>query len=131
MPFRVDYHPSDDRIDAEIIGHLRRSRLVVADVTGERPSVYYEAGFAQGLGVPVIWCCNESWHTVVPEKVAANSAEPPDLKIFFWKDRLHFDVRQFPHLFWREPSDLRQQIEARIRFLGLDLPVHGRELRHS
>ena len=46
-----------DKIDDEIIGEIRRSRFLVADFThgdkGARGSVYYEAGFAYGLGLPV------------------------------------------------------------------------------
>jgi len=29
--------------------------FVVVDISGGRKAVYYEAGFAAGLGVPIIW----------------------------------------------------------------------------
>jgi hypothetical protein len=37
--------------------------LLVADFTGQRGGVYWEAGFAQGLGIPVIRTCksDELW----------------------------------------------------------------------
>ena len=66
-----------DRIEVEI----RRSRLLVADFThgqdGARGSVYYEAGLAKGLGLPVVWTCRKTQ-----------------------LDVLHFDTNHYPHLPW-------------------------------
>jgi hypothetical protein len=31
----------------------------MADFTGQRGGIYFEAGFAQGLGKQVIWLCRE------------------------------------------------------------------------
>lgn len=60
-PLRIDGVEHINRIDDEIIREIRRSRFVVADFTsgsdGARGSVYYEAGFAHGLGIPVIPTC--------------------------------------------------------------------------
>lgn len=39
-----------NKIDDEIIGEIRRSAFIVADFTGHRGGVYFEAGFAMGLG---------------------------------------------------------------------------------
>lgn len=39
-----------NRIDDEIIGRIRASRFIVADFTGHRPGVYFEAGMMLGLG---------------------------------------------------------------------------------
>ena len=36
---------------------IMKSRFVVADFTDQRNGVYYEAGFAKGLGLPVIQTC--------------------------------------------------------------------------
>ena len=47
------------KIDDRIIAEIRTAGLVVADFTGSRGGVYYEAGFASGLGIPVIWSCRE------------------------------------------------------------------------
>ena len=94
-PFRVDREPSLRRIDDQIIAEIRRSRFVVADFTqggsGARGSVYYEAGFAHGLGIPVIFTCRKK-----------------QIK------KLHFDTRQYPHIGWTDPADLRQQLRYRI-----------------
>uniref|UniRef100_B8DLG1 Nucleoside 2-deoxyribosyltransferase n=1 Tax=Nitratidesulfovibrio vulgaris (strain DSM 19637 / Miyazaki F) TaxID=883 RepID=B8DLG1_NITV9 len=82
LPHRVDQKEHAHRIDDEIISQIRRSRFVVADATGHRGGVYYEAGFAMGLGLPVFWTCRQG-------------------------DELHFDVRQYNCIFWNS-NDLPQ-----------------------
>ena len=49
-PLRIDKHEHVNRIDDEIIGQIRRSRFMVADLTGQRHGVYFEAGMMAGLG---------------------------------------------------------------------------------
>ncbi len=44
----------------EIMIQIRRSRFVIADVSRQNQGVYFEAGFAIGLGIPVIWICSEA-----------------------------------------------------------------------
>lgn len=103
VPMRIDQKEHANRIDDEIIAEIRRSRFVVADFTcgvvddgGEvvaipRGGVYYEAGFAQGLGIPVIWMCRSD-HI----------------------NHVHFDTRQFNHITWSDAEDLREKLKNRI-----------------
>ena len=42
-------------------GRPRHGGLVVADFTGHRGGVYFEAGFARGLGIPVVWTCHKEY----------------------------------------------------------------------
>lgn len=79
---RIDGVEHNNKIDDEILANIRASRFVVADFTGERGGVYFEAGFALGLGIPVIWT------------VRADQLE-----------KIHFDNRQYNFLKW-EPDDL-------------------------
>jgi hypothetical protein len=44
-----------DRIKSEI----REARFILADLTDERPSCYFEVGFAEALGVPVIYTASK------------------------------------------------------------------------
>lgn len=100
-PLRIDQKEHVNKIDDEIIAEIRRSRFVVADFTSKpnmpRGGVYFEAGFALALEKPVIWCCQS------------------DLI-----DQVHFDTRQFNHIVWEEPSDLKDKLKNRIgAILGL------------
>ncbi|MBM3933618.1 MAG: hypothetical protein FJ319_04855 [SAR202 cluster bacterium] len=90
-PLRIDQVQHNDKIDDRIVAEIRRSSLLVADVTGQRPGVYFEAGFAKGLNMDVIWTCRET-----------------DI------GTVHFDTRQFNHIVWREPTDLKLQLADRI-----------------
>jgi hypothetical protein len=46
----------DDRLRVEI----RRARFLIADLTHQNAGAYWEAGFAEGLGRPVIYTCEKS-----------------------------------------------------------------------
>jgi nucleoside 2-deoxyribosyltransferase len=89
---RIDNKQHNGKVDDEIIAEIRRSRFLVADFTGDRGGIYFEAGFALGLGLPVIWCVDESE-----------------------EDKLHFDTRQYNHIIYSSPEDLREQLFNRIR----------------
>ena len=93
---RIDLKYDVNKIDDEIFAEIRRSRFLVADMTqgddGARGGVYFEAGFAQGLGLPVLYTCR--------------------------RDRIEdlaFDTRQFYHIVWDTPDDMRKQLATRIR----------------
>ncbi|MBI2418300.1 MAG: hypothetical protein HYV28_10455, partial [Ignavibacteriales bacterium] len=88
---RVDTVQHNNKICDQIIAEIRKSKFMVADFTGDRSGVYYEAGFAQGLGIPVIWVVDET-----------------DVK------NLHFDTRQYNHITYKDAEDLRLKLRARI-----------------
>jgi hypothetical protein len=94
-PIRIDGVHHNNKIDDEIIAHIRSSAFIVADFTGQRGGVYFEAGFAMGLGLPIVWTCHKDEVT-----------------------ELHFDVRQYNCLTWNDPEklarDLKNRIEATI-----------------
>ncbi len=91
---RIDREHFPERIDDRIEGEIRQCRFLVADFTGHRGGVYFEAGFALGLGKPVIWTCRKDHF---------NNA--------------HFDTNHYPHVLWETPEDLREKLTARIRAL--------------
>lgn len=47
----------NEQIDARIVTEVRQCRFVIADVTFAPTGVYFEAGYALGIGRPVIWTC--------------------------------------------------------------------------
>jgi hypothetical protein len=107
-PIRIDNKEHNNKIDDEIISEIRRAKFLVADFTSEvlrkdsvaglggdrviaRGGVYFEAGFAKGLGKEVIWTVRED---VLPF--------------------VHFDTRQFAHIVWKDSADLCAKLEKRI-----------------
>lgn len=103
-PVRVDKQEHNEKICDRIISEIRRSGFVVADVTNHRQGVYFEAGYAMGLGIPVIWTCR--------------------------KDQLgacHFDTRQYNHIVWGTPAELAEALEYRIRATIGETPKQRRD----
>jgi len=123
VPFRVDRSAHTNKIDDEIVANIRKSRLLVADLTGIRPNVFYELGFAMGLGIPVILTCSKDWmgHFVAP---GPNDPTPPTAITSSWFKQVSdhaFDVRQYPTLTWETPSGLAKALKDRVEALGLAL----------
>ncbi len=46
-------------VDAIIEDEIRRCRFLVSDLSDDNAGAYWEAGFAEGLGKPVIYICRE------------------------------------------------------------------------
>ncbi|MSQ33813.1 MAG: hypothetical protein EXR60_05280 [Dehalococcoidia bacterium] len=97
-PVRIDLTHGENKIDDRIIAEIRRSGLVVADFTGHRGGVYFEAGLAIGLGIPVVWTCRRQDY-----------------------QQTHFDTRQYQHLLWDAPEDLRVQL---VNHIAARMPAH-------
>ena len=93
---RIDRKEHINKIEDEVIAEIRKSRFLVADFThgedGARGGVYYEAGFAHGLGIPVIFTCREDA-----------------------VETLHFDTNHYNHIIWRTSEELREKLRNRIR----------------
>lgn len=83
-PYRVDEDRKVEKIDNEIFIRIRESNFVISDFTGQRHNVYYEAGFAKGLGKKVIFTCVEN--------------EIDDVR---------FDIRQYSFILWNQ-DELKQ-----------------------
>ena len=101
-PRRIDDKDYVGGISDEIMAEIRRSRFVVADYTGQRNGVYFEAGFAAGLGLTVIPTCRD-------DEV----------------ERLHFDIKHLNTLAWKTPAELAEGLNRRIRAVvgaGPDAP---------
>ena len=89
-------------ITDKIISEIKSSRFVVADFTYNNFGVYYEAGYAKGLGIPVIKTCCKKWF----EKTNLDGSRI---------NRLHFDIEHDNLLLWETAEDLKEKLENRIR----------------
>jgi hypothetical protein len=108
---KIDNVEHNEKIDDEIIKEIRKSKAVVADITcglstpdgwsqakkvgSPRGGVFFEAGFAKGLGLPVIW--------MVKNKIAEI------------ENVGHFDIRQFNQIRWTDDFDqARERLQNRL-----------------
>lgn len=90
---RTDESESTERIVPQIIEGIRHSAFVVADVSDISPNVFYEIGFAQGLGKPVILTAKKG--TALP-----------------------FDIADIPVIFWDGQEDLKDKLRRRIKHVA-------------
>lgn len=109
-PVIINKKEHNNQIVDEIIAEIRKSKFVIADftcgtfesiekdVSGShilkevpRGGVYFEAGFAKGLGREVIW-------TVRRDRL----------------QYLHFDTKQYNFIDWKDVNDLKLRLMARI-----------------
>jgi len=93
VPVRIDIQEFNEKICDEIIAEIRRSKFLVAEFSGLRSGVFFEAGFAKGLGREVIFTVRED--------------DVEQLK-------LHFDTRQYNHIVHDSPEDLYKKLYNRI-----------------
>jgi hypothetical protein len=89
---RVDAKEHNEKICDVIIAEIRNSRFLVADFTDHRNGVYFEAGLMMGLGRPVVFTCRGDE-----------------------MGKAHFDTRQYNHIAWDTPADLREKLKRRIQ----------------
>ena len=89
-PIIIDQKEYNNQIVPEIFHEIKECSFVVADLTGQRNGVYYEAGYAEAIGKPVILTCRKS------------------------NKKPHFDVAQKNTIFWDDTNDLYSRLLARI-----------------
>jgi hypothetical protein len=90
---RVDEAQVNERITDRILESIQKAEFVVVDLTESRPNVFYEAGYAQGIGK-------------LPVYIARKGTE------------LEFDLKDYPVIFFESYRELKQGLEARLHALS-------------
>jgi len=94
---RLDHTKHNEEIVHKILGDIRRSNFIVVDLTLQNHGAYFEAGFAMGLGRPII-----------------RTVRADELK------QVHFDQRQYNFLRWKQTDlprfrcELQEWVEATV-----------------
>jgi nucleoside 2-deoxyribosyltransferase len=94
---RVDDEPKAGLIDARIMLEIKAAWFVIADLTHSNRGAYWEAGYAAGLGKPVIYTREQS----------------------VWKQqKSHFDTNHHLHISWDAGNiaSAIRDLKATIRF---------------
>jgi len=89
---RVDEAQSNERITDRILESIQKAEFVIVDLTESRPNVFYEAGYAQGIGKLPIYIAR------------ANT-------------NLEFDLKDYPIIFFDSYRELKAGLESRLRSL--------------
>jgi hypothetical protein len=97
VAIRIDKeHPLEDLV-GRIKKEIKGSAFVIADMTDERPSCYFEAGFAEALGRPVIYVASK-------QSVAKPGTDT----------RIHFDIHMNVHFFTNR-AELKEKLDSAIQ----------------
>jgi hypothetical protein len=95
---RLDENQGAGLIDDQLRVAIRTAKFLIADLTTDNRGAYWEAGFAEGLGKPVIYVCEAS--------VFNNERTRP-----------HFDTNHLLTVPWNRAdlTDARRRLTATIR----------------
>jgi len=93
---RLDEEPMAGLIDDRLRVKIRGARFVIADLTHGNQGAYWEAGFAEGLGKPVIYTCERT---------------------VFETKKTHFDTNHHLTVPWAQNNldDAEERLKATIR----------------
>jgi hypothetical protein len=93
--FRIDQTVDSGPINIQVIDGIEDSEFLIFDLTKERPNVYYELGYAHGIG-------NR------PEDIVLIAREGA---------AIHFDIMSLRILFYDSPKDLEEKLFTRLENL--------------
>ena len=90
IPLRIDEIQDSGKITDQILEEISMSEIVLADLSGERPNCYYEAGFAHAIGKEIIFTIKRG-------------------------TPIHFDLSTYRFIEWETEQELRQKLKARFQ----------------
>ncbi len=82
---RVDEIQDAGQIAHQVLDNISRSEIILAELSGERPNCYYEAGFAHALGKTMVFCVRHG-------------------------ENIHFDLAGYRFIQWKTEEDLRVKL---------------------
>lgn len=120
-------------IPGEIKHMIDDARFVIADLTYRNAGVYFEVGYAYGVGAPVILTCNREWKEAADKRAKElqenkhldvdshtrkgeinTSLNKTDCSILI-QEGVHFDIKTDRILFWSNEEELREKLEIEIQ----------------
>ena len=83
---------SSQTINDAIVAAIKSCKFCIADFSQQKDGVYFESGFAAGLGKPVIYTCHDDWFK-----------------------KSHFDTNHFPHIIYKSLEELTDSLDIKIK----------------
>lgn len=90
-------------IDNEMIALIRRSKFLVCDLTNSSRGAYYEAGFAHGLNIPVIFLCEKEFFHKNENELNAD------------KEGVHFDTNHYSIIIWEHGDEKGEELKKELK----------------
>lgn len=96
VAIRIDKEHTLDELVKKIKEEIEKSAFVIADLTEERPSCYFEVGYAEALKKPIVFVASKE--SVVHPKMAT---------------KIHFDIHRHVNYF-TNTKELREKLKAAL-----------------
>ncbi len=90
---RIDDLDSNEKITDRMLESIRKAEYVIADLTNSKCNVFWEAGYAQGIGKTPIYVARSG-------------------------TKLEFDLKDYPVIFFKNMKELKDGLEKRLRGLA-------------
>jgi nucleoside 2-deoxyribosyltransferase len=116
-PYRVDRIEHNDDVDDKIIELIHSCDVCIADLTYDRPSVYFEAGYFKGLNKPVVFTVRKDHFKPKENDIHGN-------------ERVHFDLQMKNIIGWSSTEHLKTfstRLKNRLRFVISPIIKHKQE----
>lgn len=91
---RIDEVQDSGNITHQILESISSSSVVLADLTGERPNCYYEAGYAHARGKEMILAIKHG-------------------------SSVHFDLAAHRFITWKTEAEYRRKLRERLESMGI------------
>jgi nucleoside 2-deoxyribosyltransferase len=86
---RIDEVQDSGMVTDQILKHIEKSAIVLADLTGERPNCYYETGYAHALGRDLVLTIHK-------------------------ESAIHFDLAGYRFIQWSTEKELMDALRPRF-----------------
>ena len=90
---RVDEPQYNERVTDRILESIQKAQYVIVDLSRSKPNVFFEAGYAHGIG-----------------KLPVYVAEHGTL--------LEFDLKDYPVIFYKNMKELKEKLERRLHAIS-------------
>lgn len=101
---RLDENLAAGLIDNQLRVEIRNARFLLADLTNNNAGAYWEAGYAEGLGKPVIYLCEKNQ---------------------FEEFKTHFDTNHHTTVVWDE-NDMEAAVKNLKNTIRATLPLEAK-----
>jgi hypothetical protein len=104
-PRRIDKQKGASyEIPARVFNEIDQSRLVIADLTDEKPNVYCEVGYAKSNNIPFILTFHKRTSTDIPPWDRESSTG----------NKVHFDLAAYRYISYDNPLNLRDKLKMEL-----------------
>ncbi|PZT48975.1 hypothetical protein B6S12_01385 [Helicobacter valdiviensis] len=107
---------SDVNIPQQIFDDIKNSHIVIVDISTNNANVFFEYGYAKGLGRHIVLAYSKEWHEITLDEFSGIANNQPHLsKIKKDLENKSFDIRTNNCQSWTNQNDLEKILEQEFK----------------